>query len=543
MRKTALILSMMVLSTIVFAATPSIKAQQEFPWHEPVHFLGPQTTLVLLVDFTDVKMRISTRQAEQIVKLVDDFIRRSSYGKTWLDYYIHPKIITLPKPMSYYGGPPSGAQRGDDPNRIVEYHLTIIKLAKERERIDLTRFKHVIVIHAGKDEAVGGTANDIWSHCYSTKPIYFLIEEYGFDAAERQLRTWGADWAVDLFMHRKPDGTGHLIAGIETVAEEDMPSVMMHEFTHSMWIADHYVYDKDGYSAGSEVGVWTNMDYGSALEPPVDIDGWSKYLLGWVEAVEVTRSGEYIIHMLDKPDEPHALIIPINDREYYFLHARRPVGQDAALPGPGILLFRVNKYVRDNVVDQEYFIRLLDAHPETPNECGALERRRVRLCEGVDAPFFSDEGFRRVWEMRTQRGSMGAFEIGLLSSEYTTEEGYYIKVLEVDVNRGTVKVFVGLEGQRGEEPRRDEAVRTVTRTVTGTVEKTVYTTVTAHGRTTETVVVTVTVKPPPRETSFEDYVSLAVVLAALLMAVGLMVGRRRVQPRYPPPPPPPHRRM
>jgi predicted nucleic acid-binding Zn-ribbon protein len=62
------------------------------------------------------------------------------------------------------------------------------------------------------------------------------------------------------------------------------------------------------------------------LDPPVDIDGWSKYLLGWVEAVTVERDGEYTIHTLDKPDEPHGLIIPINDKEYYFIHARRPVG-------------------------------------------------------------------------------------------------------------------------------------------------------------------------------------------------------------------------
>jgi hypothetical protein len=60
--------------------------------------------------------------------------------------------------------------------------------------------------------------------------------------------------------------------------------------------------------------------------------------------VTVEQNGEYTIHTLDKPDEPHGLLIPINDKEYYFIHARRPVGQDAALPGPGVLVFRVNKY-------------------------------------------------------------------------------------------------------------------------------------------------------------------------------------------------------
>jgi hypothetical protein len=52
--------------------------------------------------------------------------------------------------------------------RLIEYHLTTIRLAKQ-EGIDLTNYKHIIIIHAGKDEAVGGTANDIWSHCLMSK--------------------------------------------------------------------------------------------------------------------------------------------------------------------------------------------------------------------------------------------------------------------------------------------------------------------------------------------------------------------------------------
>jgi|GEM_PF-4682754 len=63
-------------------------------------------------------------------------------------------------------------------------------------------------------------------------------------------------------MHRRKDGTGHLLNGILTVAEDDIPSVMIYEFTHSLWISDLYVYAEDGYSTGSEVGVWSNMDYG-----------------------------------------------------------------------------------------------------------------------------------------------------------------------------------------------------------------------------------------------------------------------------------------
>jgi len=362
-----LILFLLCLSSIPIL--PANAQEERFEWGSPMPMTGPQRTLALMVEFSDVKFS-NPRRAEQVMKMLGDFIEKSSYGKAWLDYYIYPKVITLPKPMSYYGAPESGKQRGDD-KRSYEYLLTIIEFVKRKSGLDITEFKHIAIIHAGGDEAVSGSPNDLWSFCACgvNKLLYFLIEKYGFDEVEESLLEEGYDHIVKLYMHRKKDGTGHLLNGIVTVAEDDAPSIMMHEFTHSLWINDLYVYAEDGYSVGSEVGVWSNMDYGPFLEPPVDIDGWSKYLLGWIEAVEVKKDGEYTIHTLDKADEPHALIIPINDEEYYFIHTRRPMGQDAALPCPGILVFRVNKYLSRNVEGRPFMCKMLDAHPDTPPEC------------------------------------------------------------------------------------------------------------------------------------------------------------------------------
>ena len=532
-----------LLTALLFSVIPFSTAQVEFEWNRQIPFVGAQPTLVLLVQFSDVKMSISRAQAEQIVKVVDNFVRTSSYGRTWIEYTIHPRILTLPKPMAYYGGPPQGAQRGDDVSRILEYHLTTIRLAKQ-EGIDLTDYKHIIIIHAGKDEAGGGTANDIWSHCFCVAPkvLYFLIGRFGFDAVEADFKKDPqSQWVVELYMHRTRDGRGHLISGIETVAEYDFPSVMAHEFTHSMWISDHYVYSKDGYSAGSEVGVWTNMDYGPFLDPPVDIDGWSKYLLGWVEAVTVERDGEYTIHTLDKPDEPHGLIIPINDREYYFIHARRPVGNDAALPGPGLLIFRVNKYKDRNVEGEPFMVQLYDAHPNTPPECETFAVRHrdpkdfMSYCVKFDAPFYDQAGYRNTWNFKLSGGrSGGIYTIDLENWEFVTEEGFRITVTSFDQAAGVAKVRVSLRGNGG-GGGGTTVTRTVTRTVTGTVTETLYTTTTIVGTETRTVVVTVTTTQPPASTG-EEYTSLAIILAALIIAMSMVaVSRRR-----PAPPPPPY---
>jgi len=520
-----------ILCLTLFIFPVSYAQEEKIEWNRPIHFLGGQHTLVLMVDFTDVKFSSSIQKVEQIVKIVDNFIRTSSYGKAWLDYYIYPKVITLSKPMSYYGTPQAGAQRGDDDSRTLEFKAEVIRFVKEKSGIDITKFTHIIIVHAGGDEAVSSSPNDIWSHCMMSKALYFFIEKYGFDTIEQYLRKEGYGILVDILMHKKPDGEGHLLAGVETVAEIDMPSVMMHEFTHSLWIFDHYVYAKDGYSAGSEVGVWTNMDFGPFLDPPVDIDGWSKYLLGWVNAIEIEDDGEYVIHTLDKPDEPHALIIPVNDEEYYFIHARRPAGQDAALPGPGVLLFKVNKYRSRNVEGEPFMVSLFDANPETPPECGSLKKTAVRLCEGLDAPYYDENHYSGVWGSR-----LGRFEINLLNSETVTDEGYYIKVTEFDQVNGVAKIYVSLSGERTETTTETTVTSetTITKTVTGSYTETLYTTTISYETIEKTVVVTVTVKQSPPTENVTDYISIILIIVAVLVVFTLIIRGRR-----PPPPPPP----
>ncbi len=120
---------------------------------------GPQKTLALMVEFSDVMFSIS-RRAEQVMRMLGDFIERSSYGKAWLDYYIYPKVITLPKPMSYYGAPEPESQRGDG-RGSYEYLLAIIEFVKRKSGLNITEFKHIVIIHAGSDEAISNSPNDL----------------------------------------------------------------------------------------------------------------------------------------------------------------------------------------------------------------------------------------------------------------------------------------------------------------------------------------------------------------------------------------------
>jgi hypothetical protein len=84
--------------------------------------------------------------------LITPYIRGSlRFQNQWLTTAGHPR-----------------EHRGETLNVHLNIKLTTIRLAKQ-EGIDLSKYKHIIIIHAGKDEAAGGTANDIWSHCLMSK--------------------------------------------------------------------------------------------------------------------------------------------------------------------------------------------------------------------------------------------------------------------------------------------------------------------------------------------------------------------------------------
>jgi M6 family metalloprotease-like protein len=341
------------------------------PW-KPRPVLGPQKTLVLLVEFTDIRFGSSIREITALVDHVDKWFRKSSYGKMYIDYTIHEDILTLPDTMSSYGVPKAGNQRGDDPDRADTYIIDTLNYVITQTDADLHQYKHVVIIHAGGDEANTSNPNEIWSYCDCTGPI-----------ADED--TSQASWVL----YDENRRISHVFWGVSTFSEDEPWAVFVHEYTHSLGVSDLYVYGSDGYSVGPGVGFWSNMAAGAMLDPPVDIDGWSKYILGWIQVTTVeSPQGEYMIHSLDSVEEPKALLIGIegSDYEYYFLHARRKVDADVALPSEGVVVFRINALLERSLEGDELAL-ISDANPSTPTECDSYSARTGGLCRPLDAPY------------------------------------------------------------------------------------------------------------------------------------------------------------
>ncbi len=356
------------LSEMRIASNPSSIT----PW-KPRPVLGPQRTLVLLVEFSDVRFRSSLGEIRSLVDVVDQWFRKSSYGKMYIDYTIYEDILTLTSSMSSYGAPQAGNERGDDPSGNQAYISDALDIVESQTNLNLEDYEHVVLVHAGGDEADSGNPNDIWSSCDCVGPI----------AEENPSQE--ASWVIT-------DNSGaitHAFWGISTFSEEEHWAVFAHEFTHSLGVSDLYVYGSDGYSAGPGVGFWSNMATGAFLDPPADIDGWNKYILGWIDAVTVgSPQGEYTIYTLDSAQEPKALLVKIsgNEDEYYFLHARRKAGADAGLPSEGVIVFKINR-LRERSLAGEELALLYDANPDTPSDCTNYSGQGRELCEPLDAPY------------------------------------------------------------------------------------------------------------------------------------------------------------
>ena len=98
----------------------SFKPSSLLPW-KPRPVLGPQKTLILLVQFQDIRFGSTIQKIQSLMDTVDGWFKESSYGKISIEYTIHDDLITLPNTMADYGAPIAGDQRGDDADRTHSF--------------------------------------------------------------------------------------------------------------------------------------------------------------------------------------------------------------------------------------------------------------------------------------------------------------------------------------------------------------------------------------------------------------------------------------
>ena len=300
---------------------------------KPVY--GLVDVLVIFVYFPDVSPSRSASEILSDLYVVSDYFVEASGGRLRVEWTSTAYWLQLPYTMSYYGAP------GYDSPDANWYDLIVHSIYAIDPYVDLGRWRYILIVHAGDDEAMTGDPYDIWSFA-----VYDL-----------------ALWTDEGFAR----------FSVAVVAETDPVGVIAHELGHNvMFWPDLYDYNYEEEYVGRwglmGGGSWNGWPPGSSPAHPM---AWSKIKAGWITPGEVgiVLPGEAKAFMLTPHEVPgavRAVKIPINPLDpyrYFLVEARAQWGSDAWLPGSGVLV----TYVDETLGSGRGIVRVIDSTPGDGN--------------------------------------------------------------------------------------------------------------------------------------------------------------------------------
>lgn len=292
---------------------------------------GKQKALVILVEYSDVKMRTSDANGYFTRLLnkkgfseygasgsVRDYMIQNSCGQFEPDFDVYGPV-ELPNDRAYYG-----SNKGDtkDPNA---WRMIVEACQLLDDTIDFSEYDrngdgmidNVYLFYAGAGEASGGPAESVWPHAWEI--MYATSTRYKFDGV-----TLNRYACSNEIMGGKPDGLG----------------TFLHEFSHVMGLPDLYA---TSYTGAFTPGPWTAMDQGSynnnSRTPPC-YTAFERYALGWMEPVVLTNDTHCALPPIISN---RAAIIPSsNPDEFFLLENRQKTGWDTYIPGHGMLVWHID---------------------------------------------------------------------------------------------------------------------------------------------------------------------------------------------------------
>lgn len=341
-RKSAVVVVSWVLLTAVLLNVQLGEAvgASYLPW-KPWSVMGPQRTIVLLVEFQDVKHQTAPQFLDEKIAAMNEYYKASSYGVMSVEADIVDHWESLPQKARYYGAATYGS--GD-----VNYEQFLFDaITVWKPKVDFSRYDYLVTVFAGPSERVAddpdllatGVPGYYVSPGHVEKPFQIFVP-----GGERYY--WG--WAV--------------------LSELDPIGVFVHEFGHVLGLPDLY----DIAYVDWFVGYWSLMEAGEWLPNktglgPSDLDAWSKIHLGWLGYETVTPSQladgvKLTIYSLDQREGLRAVKIPLSEDTYYLIESRRRSGLDVNLPNEGVIV----SFVNSSAPHGRGPVRVVNSHPSMP---------------------------------------------------------------------------------------------------------------------------------------------------------------------------------
>ncbi len=297
----------------------------------------PSRVLALMVEFSDLQFKTEpqypdtewghdTAFFERWMLHLADFFLDASHGAYELDYTVYPQTFRLPRPLAYYGADTSN--RTDA--RLPEILPDLMPLTQAL--INFQDYDAVIIFHAGAGQEADVErirTDSIWSTFLTRRLLqsYFDSENDDYPGFETP------DGAILTNVVIVPEDEYHdyFPAQGEENAEAYLFSiygVLAHQFGHVLGLPT--LFDNDSSNGSSQgIGNWGLMGTGvwnAGGYVPAQLSAFSRYYLGWEEAVTLDQSGESfpLDHFLNHQQEAIRLYkIPISEREYYLLENRQ----------------------------------------------------------------------------------------------------------------------------------------------------------------------------------------------------------------------------
>ena len=312
---------------------------------------GSPKGLVLLVNFKDVSFNSGNTQSAMSDMMNSDsytyngatgsvrkYFSDQSAGKYTPQFDVVGPV-TLPYNLSHYGA------NGSDDNDLLPADIVVeaCSIANALHNVDFTQYDSdndnivdfVYVIYAGKGEADGGAANTIRPHSWDV----YSAEYYGNCSYGESKRKFDGKYLYQYACSGEIDGQSGKRAGIGAIA---------HEFSHVIGMPDLYDIDYgQNYENDATPGAWHVMDdgsYNNDCKTPPSYTIYDKYYLGWLTPENLGNTAQELTLNANEGYQlasSNSLLTATSTNTVYYIENRQNSGWDAALPGHGMLIWKI----------------------------------------------------------------------------------------------------------------------------------------------------------------------------------------------------------
>ncbi len=301
---------------------------------------------------------------------LSEFYRLNSHGRLIVSGRVTSDWLTMPHSYTYYANGTSGLDFGSYPRSSQKLAEDAMAAAYGSFGQNLSYFDN-----DGPDGIPSSGDDDGYIDAtiviHPGQPAEVAAQQYEADLL------WSHESGISIYQDCPPPSSPDCLPGIQLGnvrgflytlngeynygPNDNANGTYLHEFGHTLGLADLYEYSLCGNGVGNGLGVYSLMSLGNYLPTspasaqgtrPGNLDPWSRAFLGFEQPTVVSGSGHYTLPPLTRGGG--VLKVWKNGQpgsEYFLVENRINEGPDQYLPGQGLLIYHVDDTLIDNCRD------------------------------------------------------------------------------------------------------------------------------------------------------------------------------------------------